>query len=445
MAEERELGEMPGMLLDPDTDIVRVLWSDLHGIARGKDIIAADFPRVVEHGLAFCSALMLTDLGANPADAPDTSGAGFPDAAALPDLRTLRPLPYAPGIMCCLADIKQPDKTQPHAYSPRDLLRRQVARAEAMGLHPIVGPEMEFYLCQPDATAPRGWRAYLDRDTAGYVVGSVADRDGVLTRLLRACQAGLGVTAASHEFSAGQFEINQIHSDALDAADRAFLLRHFVKEVAAQQGLRATFMGKPFGDKAGSGFHLHLSLTDRAGANLFADATADDGLSSMAQAFLAGILSHAPALTAFFNPTINAFKRTLGGALAPAAANWGYDNRTAFIRIPPERGGGSRLEVRSGDGAANPYLMMAALIAAGLDGIERGLQPPVPISGLATDGRPLPTSLTTALAALQADTVLSEALGTACIGGFMRLKQQEIARFDRYVTDWEFHEYSWLL
>lgn len=431
--------------LSAGTDIVRVLWSDLYGVARGKDLAAADFPRVREHGLAFCSALMLTDLSANPADAPDTSGAGFPDAAAIPDLSTLIDLPYAPGVMCCLADLAEPGQTKAHPYAARDALRRQVAQAGKLGLAPVIGPEMEFYLCHLDPAAHHGWRPYVERDTASYVVGSLADPAGILVKLLRLCAADLGATAACHEFSAGQFEINQIHSEALNAADRAFLLRHFIKEAAAQQGLRATFLGKPFTEKSGSGFHLHVSLQTPKGGNAFADPLAADGLSAVAHHFLAGVLDHAPGLTAILNPTINSYKRLLGGALAPSAANWGYDNRTAFIRIPPERGGGARLEIRGGDAAGNPYLMMAGVIAAGLDGIARKLAPAKPITGLETTGPALPTSLGAAIVLLEKDKVLAAALGTGLVEGFCRLKRQEIARFERSVTDWEVREYAWLL
>lgn len=432
------------LVLPPGADVLRVLWSDLHGVARGKDVLAADLPRLAAHGLSFCSALMLTDLGANPVEAPDTAGAGFPDAAAIPDPATLRAVPFAPGVVCCLADLVEPASTTPHVYGTRQALRAQMVRAASAGLLPVAGPEMEFYLCRADAAAPHGLRPYVERDTGAYVVGNLLDPAGVLLKLLR-ISAPLGGIAACHEFSAGQFEVNQIHSEALDAADRAFLLRHFVKEAAALEGLAATFIGKPFAERSGSGFHLHLSLLDRKGRNAFADPTARDGLSQTAASFLAGVLDHAPALTALFNPTINAYKRLLGGALAPAAANWGHDNRTAFIRIPPERGESTRLEIRGGDGAANPYLMMAGVIAAGLDGIGRGLAAPAPITGLETAGLPLPSSLPAALAALEADRVLSEALGSGLVTGFCRLKRQEIARFERHVSEWEIREYAWLL
>ena len=448
---ETRKGEMPDF--PEGCDVVRILWSDLHGAARGKDIAAADFPRLAGEGIHFCQALMLTDLGANPLEGPETSGSGFPDGLARPDLSTLMPLAYAPDLACCLADLYGAANGRPLASSPRGLLKRQIARLGPAGIRPIVGPEMEFYLCAPEpfssdrhAQGPAGhrWVAYPERDSAGYLVGALGEPDGLLTSLLRS-GANLGAFAASHEFSGGQFEINQHHGPALAAADRAFLLRHVVKEIAALRRMRATFMGKPFNNKAGSGFHLHLSLEDAQGRNLFADAAAKDGLSRRAHAFLAGILRHAQGLSAILNPTVNAYKRLAGGALAPQRANWGYDNRTALIRIPPDRGASARLEIRGGDRAANPYLLIAALLAAGVEGMARRLNSPEPITGSAASGPLLPRSLATALAALEADPVLSAALGRGFVSAFTALKRQEIARFERHVTDWEFTEYSWLL
>jgi len=430
-------------------DLVRVLWSDLHGVARGKEVATDELSRFAEHGLAFCQALMVTDLGGNPLDVPESAGSGWPDADALIDPDTLAVPGYAPGTAYLLAEVTDPvEGGAPLCFDPRSMLRGQIDRLTALGLHPVAGPELEFYLLREDPAAAHGWRRYLDRDTAGYVVGTAYDPDDMLPLLIRECRAlGLGVHAGIQEFSGGQYEINHSHGPALGAADRAFLFKYAVKEIAAKRGMRATFMGKPFADKAGSGHHIHLSLTGEQGRNLFADSTAEDGLSPLANAFLAGLLEHAPALMAVLNPTVNAFKRLADpGSLAPTTANWGYDNRLAFARIPPERGPGARVEIRIGDGASNPYLAIAALLAAGLDGVERDLVPPPPITGdRGGDGAPLPSSLGAALTALETDKPLAAALGDRFTEVFTALKRQELARFERAVTDWEFHEYSWML
>jgi glutamine synthetase len=265
--------------------------------------------------------------------------------------------------------------------------------------------------------------------------------------MLAACeQLGLQVRSANHEFSNSQYEITVGHSQPLDAADRGFLLKAAVKELAARAGLLATFMGKPFNDQGGTGFHVHLSLQGADGQNAFADGGGRDGLSPLLGRFVAGVLAHAPALTAVLAPTVNAYKRMVPDSLVPTHANWGLDNRTSFIRIPPERGAATRIEVRAGDGSANAHLIVAALLAAGLDGLRRELEPPPPLEGsayrAADAGEPLPRSLGAALDLLAADAVLVEALGASLVETFVTMKRFEAARFDAWVTDWELDEYA---
>ena len=212
--------------------------------------------------------------------------------------------------------------------------------------------------------------------------------------------------AANHEFSGGQFEINLWHSDAMSAADRAFRFKAAVKELARRRGKRATFMAKPFNDEGGSGFHLHFSTWSDDGEPLFDDAAGEDGLSDMGRSAIAGVLAHAPALAALHNPTINSYKRFGPDTLAPWLVDWGLDNRSAMVRIPPERGRASRLELRLGDASANPYLAIAGLLAAAYIGIRDGLKPPGQAGRLRL--RPskadmLPTDLSEALDALEKD------------------------------------------
>jgi glutamine synthetase len=277
-----------------------------------------------------------------------------------------------------------------------------------------------------------------------YTVGPQADPGGVVRGMTEAlAQLGLEVFAVNHEFMNSQYEINLRHADALTAADRAFRLKTAVKDIAAQQGLLATFIGKPFNDQGGSGTHLHLSL-NRGERNAF-DAPGDpDGVSAELRHFAAGVLEHATALMALLNPTINAYRRLVPDSLAPTRANWGWDNRSTFIRIPPERGGATRLEIRVGDGAANPYLGIAALLAAGHDGLRRGLELPAPVVGdayRAESGAELPASLEAALTALETDAVLRDALGPEIVETFLAVKRFEIERHRTWVSDWEIDEY----
>jgi glutamine synthetase len=280
-----------------------------------------------------------------------------------------------------------------------------------------------------------------------YTVGPQADPGGLVRGMTEnLAQLGLEVFAVNHEFMNSQYEINLRHADALRAADRAFRLKCAVKDIAAQHGLVATFMGKPFNDQGGSGTHLHVSL-NRDDRNAFAARDQPDGVASELHAFTAGVLRHAPALMAFLNPTINAYRRIQPDSLAPTHANWGWDNRATFIRIPPERGGATRVEIRVGDGAANPYLAIAAVLAAGAHGVRDGLTPPAPVEGDAyrapadVIGEPLPSSLDEALDALEADAVLRDALGAEIVDTFLALKRFEIERHRAWVSDWEIAEY----
>ena len=274
--------------------------------------------------------------------------------------------------------------------------------------------------------------------------------------LLWCDELGLEAFAANHEFMNSQYEINVKHAGALEAADRAFMLKAAVKEIAAREGLLATFMGRPFADQGGSGFHVHLSLAGDGGNNAFAADGGPDGLSPLAASFIAGVIEHAQGLQALLGPTINAYKRILPDSLAPTHANWGHDNRTAFCRVPNERGSRARVEVRAGDGSACPHLIVAALLLAGLDGIERGLDPPDPVVGdsyrldEAHSGSALPSGLGAALDALEADTALTEKLGAQLVGTFLAMKRFEVERFEEAVgvfdvedvSQWEVEEYA---
>jgi glutamine synthetase len=280
------------------------------------------------------------------------------------------------------------------------------------------------------------------------VVGRKGDPQGILLTMLRSLRdAGVRVTAANREFCPGQFEINLDHSEMLDAADRAFRLKSAVQEMARLHGRMATFMAKPFNDEGGSGFHLHMSLVDQSGTNVFGG-SGEHGISDTGRSAIAGILAHAPALAALLNPTINSYKRFGPDTLAPWLIDWGLDNRSAMIRIPPERGAGARMEIRLGDATANPYLAMAAVGAAAYLGIRNGLKPPSPLEGYGYDpsrASKLPQRLADALDALEADRELSEVLGATFVSSFVTYKRNEIERFERYVTDWEMREYAYHL
>lgn len=428
-------------------DVVRVTYPDLIGTDRARDVLVEELPRALEHGLAFCRAVYHTSPQGDVVPVSGGLDAGLPDVRVRPDLTTLVALPWEPGVAACLADVTDPATGAPAAESPRDLLRSVLERCREHGLSPVVGPELEYFLCEQEPGG--GWRRYGSTPGAVYTAGLRADPGNHLLRTLRQVRdLGLGVLSGNHEFDGGQFEINLLHSQALSAADRAFRFKAAVKELARREGRLATFMAKPFNDAGGSGFHLHLSCTDAEGRNAFDDPSGAYGLSATARHAIAGVLAHAPALAALLNPTVNSYKRFGPDTLAPWLIDWGLDNRSAMVRVPPERGSGARLELRLGDASAGPYLAIAATTAAALLGILAAEEPPAPLEGYGYDPTKaalLPTGLSAALDALESDTALTELLGKDFTDSYLSYKRNEVERFQRHVTDWEFTEYAYHL
>ncbi|BAU27835.1 glutamine synthetase [Aneurinibacillus soli] len=419
---------------------VRLLYSDIHGFPRGKDIPLEFFPSVVEEGQAFCYWNIVDGLDGSPLHAPEMPDRGYPDMKAIPDLSTLAVIPWEKDTVQCLADLVDHEGRKID-ISPRQFLKKVTKLfKENLAVTPILAHELEFYLLQKSGN---GWERYSDKQGLIYTVGYRSDERGLMQKFMEAGKSlHLQATAANHEHGGGQFEVNMLHGESVAAADRAFSFKNMIKEVAACNGLMATFMGKPFTDQPGSGFHLHLSLVDQQHHhNIFSDPSAQDGISKMMKHFMAGVLHHAPALTAFLAPTINAYKRLIPNNIAPVAANWGYDNRHRFIRIPPERGSSSRMEIRGGDGAANPYLISAVCMLAGYDGIikEMELQPET------EPGKSLPRTLTESLEKLHADKDLCDLIGNAMVMAYTAVKRTEIERYQTYVTDWELNEYVYHL
>ena len=442
------LGGIGTVLHQQGVDIVRLAYSDLIGTERGRDVLVSRFERTVSGGVAFCRSVYATSPMGDVVDIAGGMSAGLPDVVAYPDISTLTPVPWEAGVAQCLVDMYNPDGTL-SAESPRNVLRNVVGQFDAAGHKAIVGPELEFFLMDRDAQSPSGWSRYGEATGNVYVAGFRGDPDSFLTHALRHLgNYGIETSAGNHEFSSGQFEINLWHSAALDAADRAFRFKSAIKELARQRGQLATFMAKPFNDEGGSGFHLHMSAWSHEDEPLFDDPNGAYGLSDMARSAIAGMIAHAPALTAICNPTINSYKRFGPDTLAPWLIDWGLDNRSAMVRIPPERGSASRLELRLGDASANPYLAIAALLAAAHIGIENKLEAPAPLEGYGYDlskADRLPGSLSEALDALEADTEITDLLGKTFVDAFVTYKRNEIERFGQFITDWEFREYAYHL
>ena len=410
--DEEPLRELAAQLTADGIDIVRIGYSDLIGTERGRDVLVDHFVRTVGDGVAFCRSVYGTSPMGDVVDVAGGLSAGLPDIVAFPDVATARKVPWEPGVAHVIADVYNPDGS-PSEESPRMVLKRVVEQFAELGMTPIVGPELEFYVVEKDDDCAqrlppvrRGHRQRLRRPA------SRATRRTLLLASLRELAAyDIDVVAANHEFSSGQFEINLWHSEALDAADRAFRFKTALKELARRRGKMATFMAKPFNDEGGSGFHIHFSTVDDQGRPLFDDPAGEDGLSKIARSAIAGVLAHAPALAAISNPTINSYKRFGPDTLAPWLVDWGLDNRSAMIRIPPERGRASRMELRLGDASANPYLAIAGLLGAAYLGIRDGLEPPAKLEGYGYDtskADKLPGDLGTALDALEEDKDLAD-------------------------------------
>jgi glutamine synthetase len=410
-----------------------ISYVDLFGALRAKLVPARAIGEMQKAGAGFAGFATWLDM--SPADS---------DMFAVPDPDSLIQLPWKPEVGWLASDIVMDGK--PVAHGPRHILKQQVAAAAAKGLRMKSGVECEFFLVTPDG------RAVADtQDTHSkpcYDQGALMRRYDIITEICDAMIAlGWEPYQNDHEDANGQFEMNWTYADALVTADRHVFFKYMVKAIAEKHGLRATFMPKPFIDLTGSGCHAHVSVWDRAGKrNLFHDPKGELGLSQMAYHFLGGVLNSAEGLCALFNPTVNSYKRinaprtTSGATWSPNAITYGGNNRTHMVRIPDA----DRFEFRLMDGAANPYLLQAGLLAAGLDGVETRRDPgPRRDIDMYTQGhtlegiRRLPANLLDALRAFAADEVLRARLGASFGDSYLKLKQDEWARFARHLTEWE--------
>jgi len=429
------------LLQDEDIELVRVSLCDISGISRIKNVPVARFKEISKTGLPFPSAPLGLDSGFNRAP-----GTGFdykfffPNFLLVPDFTSFRKVPWAHKVAHIMANPYFYDG-RPVMAAPRVMLCRLVGQYQKMGFIPRFGSEIEFYVyknidgqLQP---VTRDWQALAEyrHIQAEFVLETI-------TKYLK--QAGFKILDSYHENAPGQFEINFSPYNGVAAADAALFFKTAVKEIMYKQGYLASFMAKPYNDRYGCGYHLHICLLDKQGKNLFYDPNAPDKLSEICRHFAGGLLKHAKAATALCVPTINGYKRMTPYSYAPINICWGKDNRTVMIRIPSERKEGTRLEDRRPEAAANPYILMAGTLAAGLDGIRNKIEPGEFIDDNAYEAKELemlPPSLDVAIEELKKDKVLQEILGDEFIKCFLAIKTHEIDRFRQYVTDWERNEY----
>lgn len=410
-----------------------VSFSDLRGVQRAKLVPAASIDRIAAEGAGFAGFATWLDM--TPAD---------PDMLAVPDTASLVQLPWKPEVAWVAGDLVMGGK--PVEQAPRQVLARQVQRARELGYVVRTGVECEFFVLSEDGSSVG--------DTADHQGKPCYDQLALMRRydlISEICDGmlalGWGPYQNDHEDANGQFEMNWTYSDALTTADRHAFFKYMVKTLAESRGLRATFMPKPFPQLSGNGCHVHVSLWDAAkDQNLFRDAKGELGLSRVAYEFMGGVLHHAEALCSLTNPTVNSFKR-INGAPTNSGATWSPNtisyagnNRTHMIRIPDV----DRFEVRLADGAANPYLLQAALIACGLDGIVQHRSPgrrldnnmytePLPASEVPR----LPTNLLDALRALRRNETLASALGAPFVDAYTKLKEVEWHEHHAQISAWE--------
>lgn len=424
----------------PDSvSFVAVQWVDVHGAAKAKLVPRNAWKATCEPGAGAGFAAFANHGFAR--------GPEHPEFVAVPDPATLTVLPHQPDTAVAFSTVMDGDEIA--SCDTRSILARVQARARDQGLLPLIGMEPEFFLVRETgdgAIVPYDGLDVLDKPC--YDLKALLRTAPVLKEIVSAAeQLGWGVTALDHEDANGQYEINFDYAEALTTADRFTLLRTFVADIAANHGAIATFMPKPLSGRTGSGAHVHISAIDDAGNNRFADL--DDprglGLSRVGYAFLAGILAHGRALSAVTMPTVNSYRRlyssggTSGTTWSPNAIVYGGNNRTTMLRVPAP----GRFEDRAIDTACNPYLALAGIIAAGLDGVERDLDPGAPVDGAATSlgVQTLPRTLAEALDDLECDTVLRDALGEEAIAEFIAVKRMEWSSYMESVTAWEHHTY----
>lgn len=430
-----------------DNDIKYILaqFVDIHGVAKTKSVPAHCLQDVVKTGAGF-AGFAVWGLGMEPHG---------PDFLARGDLSTLSVVPWQPGYARLVCDGHV--NGEPYPYDTRVVLKKQLARLEARGWTLNTGLEPEFSLFRRRADGSLGPVDDTDNLTKPcYDYKGLSRSREFLEKLVESLQVvGMDVYQIDHEDANGQFEINYTYSDALTSADRFTFVRMAAGEIANELGMVCSFMPKPASDRTGNGMHFHLSIADENGKNLFGDNSDKHGLglSKLAYHFTAGLLHHAKALCAIAAPTVNSYKRlVVGGAAsgatwAPAYICYGDNNRSAMVRIPH-----GRLEFRLPDSGCNPYLVHAALIAAGMDGIERELDPGEPLNinlyALSAEERVaqgieiLPQNLGEAIAELEADTVLTDAIGKEVMGEFIKLKRDEWVEYCRHVSDWEVQRYG---
>ena len=426
---------------DEEIEFIRMQFVDIFGQLKNVAITASQIEKAVNNQIMFDGSSIEGFTRINESD-----------QCLYPDLNSFTIFPWRPSqgkVARLICDVYNPDGT-PFVGDPRGVLRRVLRRAEDMGFDTFnIGPELEFFLFETDEM---GRATTITRDEAGYFDLGPLDH-GESTRrevCMNLEEMGFEIEASHHECAIGQHEIDFKYVDAMDGADKIMTLKLAVKTLAQKNGLHAPFMPKPVYGVAGSGMHLNMSLF-KDGRNVFYDEGGQRQLSKTARSFIAGLLRHADGFTALTNPLVNSYKRLGAGYEAPRYKAWSSGNRSTLIRIPSVRGQSTRVELRSPDPSCNPYLAVAACLAAGLDGIAQGLEPPEEISGdvyamddaarAAQNIGALPETLKDALDAMEQDRLIMDVLGEHVARHYIQGKRKEWNEYQTRVSSWELEKY----
>jgi glutamine synthetase len=430
-------------VVDGSIDTVVLAITDMQGRLQGKRLDAKYFlDTTLEHGTEGCNYLLAVDIDMNTVDGYAISSwdRGYGDLAMIPDIDTLRAVPWQPGTALLLADVQWLDGTDV-AESPRQILKRQLARLAERGWSAYVGTELEFIVFE-DSYEDAWDKRYSsltppNRYNIDYSILGTSRVEPLLRAIrLGMRDAGMQVESAKGECNPGQHEIAFLYDQALTTCDNHVLYKTGAKEIAAQQGSSLTFMAK-YNEREGNSCHIHLSLRTADGTPVFAG-DREGGVSTEFERCLAGQLAGLRELSYFFAPNINSYKRYQPATFAPTAVAWGHDNRTCALRVVGH-GASLRYENRLPGGDVNPYLAVAAMIAAALYGVERELEPPPPFAGNAYNAgfERVPTTLHQAAHLLDGSVLAREAFGDAVVDHYVNAARVEIAAFDAAVTDWE--------
>jgi len=450
---------LPGMLTlealssaveSGEIDTVLTVFPDLYGRLLGKRMTGHFFLRhVADGGTHVCDYLLACDMEMDPVPGYRFASweAGYGDMRATPDLSTLRRVCWLPGTALVLCDLFTEPNGEPVEVAPRRMLQRQITYARDLGFAVMGGTELEFYVFDETYDTARGKR-YTDLCTAASYVEDYHIFQGTREEgLLRAIRQGLDssgvpIESSKGEWGPGQQEVNLYYSEALIQADRAALCKHGAREIALAQDKAVTFMAKWDERLAGSGLHVHISLWDLAGKlNQFLGDTSLGAVrcSSTFRWFLGGLLTHGREIAACFAPYVASYKRFQAGSFAPTGIAWSDDNRTAGFRVVGH-GPALRVECRIPGADANPYIVYAAVLAAGLDGIRYQIEPPPPFAGDIYQSRELPRipgSLRDAIAEFDGSEFVRRAFGVEVVEHYLHFLRTEQRKFDEVVTDWE--------